>query len=336
MTTTKSLLLALTVGCGLAANITAAPDIVPTGSKVELVARTQAAQAAPFTEGPAYRDGHIYFTDTSNSRILRVRVDRQAALPPPLEIFREPTGRANGLEFDARGRLLACEGAGSGGRRRVSRTEENGVLTVLAEKYEGKRLNSPNDLAVDVKGRIYFTDPRYGNREGLELDKESVYRIDPSGTLVRVVADVERPNGIAVSPDQKTLYVVDNNPSQRGARKVYAYALRTDGSVGARRVMHNFGTGRGGDGMCLDSDGNAYVTAGLNGGFSAEQDNSVKAGVYIFSPQGKSLGFIPVPEDSVTNCTFGGSDLKTLYITAGAGLWRIGLNARGIEATSGR
>ena len=328
-----SVLISLTIGCGLLSHAAAAPDIVPTGSKVELVARTQAAQAAPFTEGPAYRDGHIYFTDTSNSRILRVRVDRQAALPLPLEIFREPTGRANGLEFDATGRLLACEGSGSGGRRRVTRTEANGALTVLAEKYEGKRLNSPNDLAVDAKGRIYFTDPRYGNREGLELDKESVYRIDPSGTLVRVIADVERPNGIAVSPDQKTLYVVDNNPSQRGARKVYAYALRTDGSVGARRVLHDFGTGRGGDGMCLDSDGNAYVTAGLNGGFSPEQDSSVKAGVYVFSPQGKSLGFIPVPEDSVTNCTFGGPDLKTLYITAGAGLWRIGLNARGLAVT---
>ena len=200
---------------------------------------------------------------------------------------------------------------------------------MLAEKYQGKRLNSPNDLTVDAKGRIYFTDPRYGSREGLELDKESVYRIDPSGKLVRVIADVERPNGIAVSPDQKTLYVIDNNPSQGGSRKVYAYTLRPDGSVGSRRVLHDFGTGRGGDGMCLDRDGNAYIAAGLNGGFSPEQDSSVKAGVYILSPQGKSLGFIPVPEDSVTNCTFGGPELKTLYITAGTALWRIGLNARG-------
>ena len=127
-----------------------------------------------------------------------------------------------------------------------------------------------------------------------------------SGNLVRIIADVERPNGIAVSADQQTLYVVDNNPSRGGARKVYAYALRPDGSVGARRVLHDFGTGRGGDGMCLDREGNAYVTAGLNGGFSSEQDSSVKAGVYIVSPQGKALGFIPVPEDSVTNCTFGG------------------------------
>jgi len=336
MTTAKLLLTSLTMGCGLIAHAAAAPEIVPAGSKVELVARTRAAQATPFTEGPVYRESYLYFTDTSNSRILRVRVDRKAALPLPLEMFREPSGRANGLEFDAAGRLLACEGSGGGGGRRVTRTEGNGALTVLAEKYEGKRLNSPNDLTIDAKGRIYFTDPRYGNRDGLELDKESVYRIDPSGKLVRIITDVERPNGIAVSPDQQTLYVVDNNPSRGGARKVYAYALRPDGSVGARRVLHDFGTGRGGDGMCLDRDGNAYIGAGLNGGFSPEQDSSVKAGVYIVSAQGKALGFIPVPEDSVTNCTFGGAELKSLYITAGTALWRIDLNARGLGPRSAK
>jgi len=336
MKLTRFLLIPMTIGCILAADITAAPDIVPVGSKVELVARTQAAQTTPFTEGPVYREGYLYFTDTSNSRILRVRVDRPAPLPLPLEIFREPSGRANGLEFDAAGRLLACEGGGSGGGRRVTRTESGGALTPLAERYEGKRLNSPNDLTVDAKGRIYFTDPRYGNRDGLELDKESVYRIDSSGKLVRIITDVERPNGIAVSPDQQTLYVVDNNPSRGGARKVYAYALRADGSVGARRVLHNFGTGRGGDGMCLDRDGNAYITAGLNGGFSPEQDSSVKAGVYIISPQGKAVGFVPVPEDSVTNCTFGGPELKSLYITAGTALWRIDLNARGLAPRSAK
>jgi gluconolactonase len=329
-------LLPCAIGCCLLSPAAAASDIVPSGGKVALVARTEAAQATPFTEGPAYRDGHIYFTDTSNSRVLRVRVDRLAPLPLPLEIFREPSGRANGLEFDALGRLLACEGSGAGGGRRVTRTESDGALTVLADKYEGKRLNSPNDLAVDAKGRIYFTDPRYGKRDGMELEKESVYRIDPSGKLVRVAADVERPNGIAVSPDQKTLYVVDNNPSRGGARKVYAYVLRPDGSAGVRRVLHDFGTGRGGDGMCVDRDGNAYVTAGLNSGFSAEQDSTVKAGVYVFSPQGKSLGFIPVPEDAVTNCTFGGPDLKTLYITAGTALWQIELNARGLARYSAR
>jgi gluconolactonase len=316
--------------------IGAAEGIVPAGSHVERVARAEAAQATPFTEGPAYKDDHLYFTDTNNSRILRVHAGQQGALPRVPEIFREPSGRANGLEFDSAGRLLACEGGGSGGQRRVTRTEHNGMVTILADRYEGKRLNSPNDLAVDAKDRIYFTDPRYGDRSDLELDKESVYRIDSNGKLTRVIADVQRPNGIAVSTDQKTLYVVDNHQGKDGARKVYGYALRPDGSAGARRLIHDFGTGRGGDGMCLDNEGNIYVAAGLNGGFSAAQDDSVKAGVYIFSPRGKALGFIPIPEDSVTNCTFGDRDLRTLYITAGTSLWKIRLNARGRQLPAGR
>jgi gluconolactonase len=317
----------------LAVTLLAADRIIPPESKVDLVARAKPVETTPFTEGPAYhRSGQLYFTDVSNSRILCVNVKtRLAASSTQLEIFRESSGHANGLAFDLEGRLLACEGSGSGGNRRVTRTEKDGRLTVLAEKLQGKRLNSPNDLTVDAQGRIYFTDPRYGDRAGMELDQESVYRIDPDGKLARVINDVERPNGIAVAPNQKTLYVVDNNPERGGAREVYAYELRADGSTGRRRVVHDFGSGRGGDGMCLDSQGNLYVTAGLNSGFSPAQDNSVKAGVYVLSPLGTSLGFVPVPEDSVTNCTFGDADLKTLYITAGTALWRIRVNAVGYE-----
>jgi gluconolactonase len=156
MTTAESLLISLAIGCGFISHAAAATDIVSPGSKVELVARTQAAQATPFTEGPVYRDGYVYFTDTSNSRILRVAVDRQAALPVSLEIFRKPSRRANGLEFDSAGRLLACEGSGTGGGRRVTRTESSGALTVLAEKYQGKRLNSPNDLTVGCTRQDLF------------------------------------------------------------------------------------------------------------------------------------------------------------------------------------
>lgn len=319
------------VGCCLVAQIGAAADIVPRGSEVVLVTRAEPSQTKPFTEGPACWEGHVYFSDVSSNRILRVRFGSSGTSTVKAQIFREPTGRANGLEFDAQGRLLACEGGGAGGNRRVTRTEASGSITVLAERYMGKRLNSPNDLAVDAQGRIYFTDPRYGDRSGLELDREAVYRIDPSGALTRVINDVQRPNGIAISPDQGTLYVVDNNPEKGGARKVYAYALGKDRSVGSRRLVHDFGTGRGGDGMCLDNRGSLYVSAGLNGSFSEAQDASVKAGIHIFSPKGKPLGFIPLPEDSVTNCTFGDSDLKTLYITAGTGLWRIRLNSQGVR-----
>jgi gluconolactonase len=325
------LVIPIALGCGT--TLQASEDIVPPGSKVELVVRVEPVEATPFTEGPTHHaDGYLYFSDVSNSRILRVNLKAKPTVAGSLlEVFRESSGRANGLAFDREGRLLACEGAGNGGNRRVTRTDKDGKITILAEVFEGKRLNSPNDLTVDARGRIYFTDPRYGDRSGMELDKESVYRIDAPGKITRIIDDVQRPNGIAVSPDQKNLYVVDNNPDKGGARKVYAYALRADGSIGQRRVIHDFGTGRGGDGMCLDNKGNLYLSAGLNQSSSPSQDISVKAGIHIFSRQGKTLGFIPVGEDSVTNCTFGDSNLKTLYITASTGLWRIRLNATGLS-----
>lgn len=141
---------------------------------------------------------------------------------------------------------------------------------------------------------------------------------------------MERPNGIAVSPDQKTLYVVDDNDSDsKGSRKVYAYELKPDGSAGSRRVIHDFGTGRGGDGATVDVLGNLYVAAGRTAPNLPAEDTSVKGGIYVFSPGGKQIDFIPVPVDLVTNVAFGDADLKTLYITAGPSLFRIRLNVRG-------
>ncbi len=266
----------------LSAGVQAQTPIVPQKAKPEVVS------TVAFTEGPAYHaDGSVYFTDVSNNRIMRSAPGAQPGSRRVIEVHRHPSGRANGLVFDLEGRLVACEG----GSRRVTRTEHDGSITVLASSYQGKPLNSPNDIDVDARGRLYFTDPRYGDRSGMEMDKEAVYRIDPDGKVTRVIDDLERPNGIAVSPDQKTLYVVDNNNAAGGSRKVYAYELRDDGSTGKRRVIHDFGLSRGGDGMCL--------------------------------------GFISIPEDAVTNCTFGDPDLKTLYITAGKTLFRIRLNITG-------
>jgi gluconolactonase len=304
----------------LTAGIGAQESVVPQKAKPEVVS------TVAFTEGPAYHaDGSVYFTDTSNDRIMRSAPGAGPGSRRALEVYRQPSGRANGLVFDLEGRLVACEG----GSRRVTRTEADGSITVLAGSYQGKRFNSPNDIDVDARGRLYFTDPRYGDRTGMELDKEAVYRIDPDGKVTRVIDDLERPNGIAVSPDQKTLYVVDNNNGAGGSRKVCAYELRADGSTGNRRVIHDFGASRGGDGMCLDSRGNLYVTAGLNTPNLPTESGPAKAGVYVFSPAGKQLGYIPIPEDAVTNCTFGDPDLKTLYITAGKTLFRIRLNIQG-------
>ena len=295
-------------------------------------AAVQVSTRLAFVEGPAYAaDGSVYFTDIFNNRVMRLAANSEMTLFGRVaQVYRQPAGLANGLAFDLEGRLLACEGNGEGGNRRVSRTEKDGTVTTLADRYRGKRLNSPNDLDVDAKGRVYFTDPRYGDRTDVEQDKDGVYRIDPDGSVSRIIEDVGKPNGIAVSVDQKSLYVIDTDISKAGStRKVYAYELRPDGSTGARRVVHDFGTGRGGDGMCLEHRGNLYVAAGLNTPGPPIEDGSVKAGVYVFSPEGKQLDFIAVAEDMVTNVTFGDPDLKTLYITAGSKLFSIPLNVRG-------
>jgi gluconolactonase len=210
-------------------------------------------------------------------------------------VFREPSGRANGLDFDPRGRLVAAEGANTGGRRRVTITEADGHVRVLADRWQGKRFNSPNDLTVDTQGRVSFTDPRYVGTEPRELDAESVYRVDPDGTVSRIITDVQKPNGIVLSPDMKTLYVADTNP--RGNQHLLAFALKPDGNVGSKRILFDFGKDDGIDGMCVDVRGNIYGAAG----------SGAMAGIHVFSSQGKPVGFLPTPEVP-TNCVFGGKE----------------------------
>ena len=242
--------------------------IVPDGAAVEKV-----ASGFRFTEGPVMdRKGNILFTDIPNNRIMIYNpADGKTG------VFREPSGRANGLEFDAQGRLIECEGNSADGGRRVSRTERNGKVIALADSYNGKKLNSPNDLHLDSRGNIYFTDPRYGDRKGVEQDKEAVYRIDTTGKLSRIIDDAQRPNGILISADDKTLYLADNNGEQGGNRTLNAYDLHSDGHVTNKRVLFDFAPGRGIDGMAQDIEGNIYATAGTG----------EAAGVYIFTAQGK-------------------------------------------------
>src|SRR5438105_4918613 len=176
--------------------------IVPKGATLEKL-----WSEGEFTEGPAHGpDGCIYFSDIGN------RIMRYDPKTHETSEFRNPSGRANGLDFDPQGRLVACEGANTGGKRRVTVTEKDGTIRVLADRWQGKRFNSPNDVTIDSKGRVYFTDPRYVGDEPREIATESVYRIDPGGAVTQIITDVQKPNGIVLSPDMKTLYLADSNP----------------------------------------------------------------------------------------------------------------------------
>jgi gluconolactonase len=296
-----------------------------------LLAGTEAARAALvcFFEGPAVdEEGNVFFSDITSNRILKMNSRGDVS------VFRADSGRANGNAFDAAGRLISCEGfgLGAGGRRRVVRTDmKSGATTVLTEHFEGKRYNSPNDVCVDGRRRIWFTDPRYGDRDGMEMDVEGVYRIDPEGGVTRVLGktDVQKPNGIAVTPDGNTMYVVDSNDALGGNRKIWAFDVSALGELGNRRMLCDFRQGRGADGLRVDMLGNLWIAAGIRTPRPPAEVTDVPQGVYVFNPQGKLLGRVPIPEDYVTNLAFGSSDRKTLYVTAGTSIYKVPVTVPG-------
>jgi gluconolactonase len=309
-----------------------AEDLSKTPLPDGLVAEETAAAPAAvicFLEGPAAdAEGNVFFSDIAGNRILKM--DTKAAVTT----FRADSGRTNGNCFDAQGRLISCEGGEQGpGRRRIVRTDmKTGTITVLTDQFDGKRYNSPNDCCVDARGRIWFTDPRYGaDRTDLEMDVEAVYCID-DGKVKRVLTqkEIDRPNGIAVAPDDKTLYVIDSHPKVGGNRKIWAFDLAADGSLSKQRAVYDFGKGRGGDGMRIDVNGNLWVAAGINRPRGNPGESlDVPAGVYVIAPSGKLLGRVPIPEDLITNVAFGGRERKTLYVTAGKTLYRFPVNVSG-------
>lgn len=287
----------------------------------------RAATVLAFTEGPAvHADGSVYFSDIENNRILKLSPDGTRS------VFREPSGRTNGNTFDREGRLLHCEGSefGPGGGRRITRTNlETGQYEVLAERFDGVRFNSPNDICVDGQGRIYFTDPRYGDRGDMEMFDsrgqpiEGVYRIDLDGRVTRILQQpaIQRPNGIAVTQDGRRLYLVDSCPIVGGNRKIWSFDLDASGKPSGQRVVIDFAPGRGGDGMRLDMAGNLYIAAGITTPRGPHETTDVPPGIYIVTPDGELLGRVPIPEDVLTNLAFGGADGRTLYITAGKTLF---------------
>lgn len=299
-----------------------------------VVSGTEATRAALvcFFEGPAVdAEGNVFFSDIVSNRILKMNAKGE------ISDFRSDSGRANGNAFDAQGRLVTCEGSGlgPGGRRRVVRTDmKTGETTVLTERYEGKRYNSPNDVCVDGKGRIWFTDPRYGDRSDRELDSEGIYRIDAEGRVARAIGNraVQKPNGIAVAPDGNTLYVADSNDEVGGNRKIWAFQLSAEGEPSNRRLLYDFEQGRGGDGIRTDMQGNVWIAAGIQKPRPPGEVTDIPAGIYVVNPQGKLLGRIPIPEDYVTNLAFGGPDRKTLYVTAGTSIYKVPVTVSGYAA----
>jgi gluconolactonase len=273
-------------------------------------------------EGPAWHPKLGVLT-SGNGHVNQLNRDGKA------HIYRKDAG-TNGLLFDRQGQLLACDSE----HRRMIRLESDGKLTVLTDRFQGKRYNTPNDLTLDSQNRLYFSDPRYGDRKEMEITDEQgrtvegVYRLDSDGKVTRVIGrEVERANGVLVSPDDRYLYVADNNNDTRGgARKLWRFALRRDGTVdpGSKKLLYDWGQGRGPDGLKQDQKGRLYVAAGLNKpNLPFEPAKDVKGGIYVLSPEGKLLAFLAVPRDEVTNCAFGGDDLKTLYITAGGTLYSV-------------
>ena len=259
-----------------------------------------------FTEGPVWipAAGKLLLSDIPANRIFSLTSTGRSA------IFRKRSGGSNGLTLDKLGRLVVCEQSG----RRVSRTEKDGSITVLAASFRDKRLNSPNDVVVKSDGAIYFTDPNYGIRpEEQEQEVQGVYRLSRDGHDISLVAhDFARPNGLAFSPDEKKLYVDD---SER--RHIRVFNVNDDGSLSGGAVFHdmNIATPGAPDGMKVDVEGRVYCTGA--------------GGVWVFSSQGNHLGTIVTPEKP-SNCSWGDDDWRSLYITAGTSVYKIRVNIPGV------
>ena len=277
-----------------------APIVYPNPLEGRTLTATKVVGGFDFTEGPVWIGGRLLFSDIPNNVIQELLPD--GGVTP----FRSNTGGANGLAVDTQGRLWACQGAQSS--KRVTRQAGTMGATVdnVTTMYNGAAYNAPNDVIVKKDGTAYFTDPNYSGQPDTQ-NARAVYRISPTGDVTRLAGTFNQPNGIALSPDEGTLYVVNN-----GGGKLVRAAVAADGTVGSFSDLANVA---GGDGMAVDDAGNLYVTG--------------SAGVLVFDKTGKSLGTITVAEQPA-NCTFGGADRKTLYITARTSLFRIDLNVPGL------
>ena len=338
--------LALAVASLLSGELSADP-IVPPNAKLEKL-----FEGVVLTEGVAASpDGMVYFSDITFSHVA---VEENGAIHAghiwkynpksgKTTIFRSPSGMSNGIKFDAAGNMLVCEGADFGGQRVIRTDMKTGMSYIIAGLYEGRPFNAPNDVTVDEKGRIYFSDPRYLGHEPIDQPVMSVYRIDTDGSIHRIITDAGKPNGVSVSPDQKSIYVVSNDngatgferlgksedaagpaavapPLRKGHMALMAYDLHKDGTATFRETLVDYSPEDGPDGLVCDTQGNLYVAVRVEN----------RPGIVVYSPQGKELAYIKT--EVPTNVGFGrGDDSNLLYITAGKSLYRILLNAEGYQ-----
>ena len=295
------------------------PSIIAKGVKLEVL-----FDGAFFSEGPAVApDGSVYFSDitfTAGSGMQAGHIWRYDPKTGKTAVYRSPSGMSNGLKFDAMGRLIAAEGADYGGRRLTRTDLATGKAEIIAGHYEGRPLNSPNDISIDEQGRIYFSDPRYLGHEPIDQPVQAVYRIDPDGSIHRIITDAGKPNGVCVSPDQKSLYVVSNDngntgtkrmhpddPAAKGRMALLAYDLASEGTAKFREMLVDYAPEDGPDGLVVDADGNLYVAV----------RDVTRPGIVVYSPKGKELAYIPTPVVP-TNAAFGhGKEINTLYVTYG-------------------
>ncbi|WP_407169903.1 SMP-30/gluconolactonase/LRE family protein [Bradyrhizobium sp. ORS 111] len=314
----------------------------PSFAKYRLYSSTleQVATGMRWAEGPAYfpEGGYLLFSDIPNNRIMKF-----SEKDGSLSVFRSPANFANGNTRDRQGRLVTCEHSVT---RRVTRTEKNGKITVLADSFEGKRLNAPNDIVVKSDDTIWFTDPVFGiagEWEGFKTKPEqantNVFRIGTDGKLTAVITDLVNPNGLAFSPDEKKLYVVEWKGTPN--RSIWSYDVNADGTVGNKSKLIDAADQGSLDGFRVDRDGNLWCGWGSNGTLQSEPTDvngrkiyQLKGkpedldGVMVFSPQGKPLAFIRLPE-RCENLTFGGPKNNRLYMAACHSIYALYLEAHG-------
>ena len=295
------------------------------GNILESTEAERLATGFEFTEGPLWHpEGHLLFVNNRRNLIYRLVPGGQP------EIIREDSGSANGLTFDLEGRLVMCEGDG----RQMTRWEPGGTISVIADRWEGKRLNRPNDVVCRSDGSIYFTNPssRLDPTE-LEIDFSGVHRIAPDGAVTAVVTDTDFPNGLAISPNESILYVANTRrdsgcleEKERGEvcthQYIRAYDVAPDGSASNSRIFANMHSAQDGvpDGMKVDTEGRVYCTG--------------SEGVWVFEPNGDHLGIIRLPEIPA-NCAWGEADLRTMYFTARSSIYRLRMKTTGISAWRG-